>query len=89
MQHISETKNGSKWPRQKVASIDARKKDLIIRISDWTRVKDATGYDVEVYVGGVYDWNESRCFGLALYGSLAVAKKAAVAFASEQIARLL
>ena len=53
------------WPRHKVQSIETRKRDLVIRIADWHRIKESTGtggYDVECYQKGVYDWNESENF---------------------------
>ncbi len=51
------------WPRHKVNLVETRKRDLVIRIADWTRNKDASGYDVEFYQGGVYDWNKSLIAG--------------------------
>lgn len=62
MQQIQETPNEHHWPRWKVQTVECRKRDLVIRITDWTRDKDEPAYDVEVYIGGVYDWNESACF---------------------------
>ena len=47
---------------RKVESIETRKRDLVIRIADWTRTKDCPTYDVETYVGGVYSQDHSGCF---------------------------
>lgn len=80
MKQIRESPNTHNWPRQKVANIDCRKRDLVIRIADWTRDKDAPYYDVEVYVGGVYDWNESKS---------CATKAEAKRFAAAQVAKLL
>ena len=44
---------------------------------------------MEVYIGGVYDWNESRCFSKHGHGTMKNCKRLAVKFASEQIAKLL
>lgn len=78
MQKIQESPG--KWPRHKVPSVDCRKRDLVIRIADWSRDKDAAGYDVEVYIGGIYDWEESQ---------VCKTKCEAIAFAQKQIAELL
>ena len=67
-------------PRHAVKSIECRKRDLVIRIADWRRMKDASGYDVECYIGGIYDYNESD-------GCLS--KHDAIRFACEKIAKLL
>ena len=80
MKRIKPTDNEHQWPRTAITSIETRKRDLVIRIADWRRIKDASGYDVEVYIGGVYDWNESE-------GCLS--KAAAVKFAQDKIAALL
>jgi hypothetical protein len=85
------------WPRNTVASIETRKRDLVIRIANWTRQSARTGepaYDVEVYDRGVYDWNESRTFTLWTPAgpntrSKAEAKRMAVEFAGAQIRKLL
>lgn len=69
------------WPRQAVNSIETRKRDLVIRIADWSRIKNGTGgFDVECYIGGMYDFNESENFDT---------KQQAVEFAHGQIAKLL
>ena len=83
MKRIKATPNEHQWPRQDVKSIECRKRDLIIRIADWHRIKPENGtggYDVEVYIGGVYDWNESANFDT---------KTQASEYAAKQIARLL
>jgi hypothetical protein len=81
MQRITETPNEHHWPRNKVESIECRKRDLVVRIADWHRITVGSGgYDVEVYIGGVYDWNESKNFDT---------KQQAAEFAAKQIARLL
>jgi hypothetical protein len=88
MKPITETPTVEKWPRKKVKSVGARERDLIVRITDWTDDKDEPAYDVETYIGGVYDWNESRVF--TLRGSTkAKAKRLATAFANKQITKLL
>ena len=80
MKRIQATNNEHQWPRQAVASVETRKRDLVVRISDWHRITSGTGgYDVEMYIGGVYDWNESANFDT---------KAEAVAFAQAQIAKL-
>lgn len=81
MKRIQPSSNPEQWPRQAVPSIECRKRDLVIRIADWHRVENGTGgFDVECYIGGVYDWNESQNFDT---------KPQAVAYAQAQIARLL
>ena len=92
MKRIKPTDNEHHWPRNAVKAVEARERDLVIRIADWTRESPRTGepaYDVEVYIGGVYDWNESRAFTLRELQDKATAKTAAVAFAQKQIAKLL
>jgi hypothetical protein len=83
MKRIKPTENANQWPRTAVPSIECRKRDLVVRIADWHRCNPdigTAGYDVEVYIGGVYDWNESKNFNT---------KKEAAAFAASQIAKLL
>ena len=77
---ISPSNNEHQWPRQEVPSIECRKRDIVIRISDWRQDRDAPGVDVEVYISGVYDWNESGNFPT---------KRAAAQFASAQLLKLL
>ena len=50
------------WPKHLVKSIDCRKKDLIIRITDWTKDKNEPAFDVEFYYKGVYDFTKSKSF---------------------------
>jgi len=81
MKRIKPTPNEHQWPRQAVASVETRKRDLVIRIADWHRITSGTGgYDVECYIGGAYDWNESET---------CETKQEAIAFAQKQIAKLL
>jgi hypothetical protein len=89
MKRIKETSNEHHWPRSKAASVDCRKRDLVIRISDWLCDKDEPGYDVECYISGIYDWNESK--SLTLHSGLTrqQAKTKAIEFAQRQIAKLL
>jgi len=94
--HVNRTDQGepiteTSWPKNKVPSIDCRKRDTIIRIADWTRDDDdKPAYDVEVYEHGIYDWNESQSFSTRNADrTKAEARKAAVEFAIKQIRRLL
>ena len=83
MKHIKPSDNAHQWPRTAVPNIECRKRDLVVRIADWHRIKPENGtggFDVEVYVGGVYDFNESKNFNT---------KAEAAKFAAEQIAKLL
>lgn len=86
----SETAEGSQeitetsWPRHTVKSIETRKRDLIIRIADWTRDKDAPCFDVEYYKGGVYDWHKSHSFDASMLGK-SEAKRRAIAHAHNLI----
>lgn len=94
MQVITETANNMKWPRKATASVECRKRDLVVRITNWLSDKDEPAYDVEVYIGGVYDWNESQSFTLWTDAGPKTrtkeeAKRLAVAFAQSQIAKLL
>ncbi len=95
---ISETKNDRKggnmakitktsWPKHKVESVDCRKRDLVIRVTNWLDDKDEPAFDVECYISGVYDWNESKSFTLHSGLSKGAAKAAAIGFAKEQIAK--
>jgi hypothetical protein len=87
MKQIAPTNNEHHWPRSAVESIECRKRDLVIRIADWTRNKEEPAYDVEVYIGGVYDWNQSEVFPTC--GDKNNAKNEAIAFANKKIAELL
>ncbi len=89
MNAIKPSPNKEHWPRCSSPNVECRKRDLVVRITDWTRQKTSEpAYDVEVYIGGVYDFNESRVFSL-FNMTREQAKQAAVQFASEQIAKLL
>jgi hypothetical protein len=92
MKHIKPSENLEQWPRKVQPTVEARKRDLIVRIADWTRQSLRTGepaYDVEVYIGGVYDWNESKTMTLREYKTKGAAKAAAVKFVQDQVAKLL
>lgn len=89
MKQIQPTQNDSQWPRKAVPSIECRKRDLIVRIADWTRYKEEPAYDVEVYVGGVYDFDLSRTFPATDGKTKAQAKAEAVTFAQKRIYELL
>ena len=62
---------------------------MVVRITDWMSDKDEPAFDVEVYIGGVYDWNESKSFTLHSGLTRKQAKAAAIKFAGEQVAKLL
>ncbi len=87
MKTIRPSKNN--WPRHAVKSVDCRKRDLVVRITDWMKDRDEPGFDVEVYVGGVYDWNESRSFTVHDLKTGQRCREAALAFVAEQTAKLL
>jgi len=92
MKTLKPSEGNNAWPRKAVASVETRKRDLVIRISDWTResIKSGEpGYDVEVYVGGIYDWNLSECFTLSSGLTKKEAKEKAIQFAQKQIETLL
>ena len=89
MKHIKPTNNEHQWPRSAVNSIECRKRDLVIRIADWTRDKDEPAYDVEIYVNGVYDWNESESCTFHKHGTKKAAKLAAIEFAQQKVSALL
>ena len=89
MKKIAESPNEHHWPRNKVNKIECRKRDLVIRISDWLRDKDEPAYHVEVYIGGVYDWNESDMFTISSGLTKLQAKVKAIRFSQSQISKLL
>lgn len=92
MKQIEPTPNEHHWPRHAVKSVECRKRDLVLRITDWTRDRDEPAYNVEVYIGGVYDWNESESFttiNATPPRSKRQAREAAVEFANAQITKLL
>ena len=59
MRQIKPSEGPHQWPRKAQPTIECRKRDLVIRIADWRRCKDAPYFDVEMYIGGVYDFGES------------------------------
>ncbi len=77
------------WPRNKVSSVKTRPRDLVIRITNWLTDKDEPAYDVECYIAGVYDWNESKSFTLSSGLSAKEARLSAIEFAQRQIAKHL
>ena len=89
MKTIKPSDNEANWPRHAVSSVDCRKRDLVIRITDWMDDEDEPAYDVECYIGGVYDWNESHTFTLSSGLTAEQAKAAAIEYAAEQMAKLL
>ena len=60
MKRLKPSPNEHQWPRQAVASVETRKRDLVVRIADWSRDREEPAFDVELYVGGVYDWDRSE-----------------------------
>lgn len=89
MKHLKPSDNPERWPRCAVRSVETRKRDLVVRITDWMSDKDEPAYDVEVYVGGVYDFNLSKSFTMHSLKNRAACKAQAIAFAQAQIAALL
>jgi hypothetical protein len=93
MKKIKASPSVHQWPRKAVTSVETRKRDLVIRIADWTRDKSSPAYDVECYIGGVYDFHESESFVSTWDGRKGTtkdeAKGEAIAYAQAQIARLL
>lgn len=90
MKAIKPSPGKIQWPRWKVSNVECRKKDLVLRITDWGKDKGEPGYDVEVYIGGVYDWHESTQFCLSPgLTTPTQAKQRAIKFAQEKIAQLL
>ena len=92
MKQIRTSKNEHSFPRNPVNTVECRKRDLVIRIADWSRQSLQSGepaWDVEVIIGGVYDWNESQTFTLREYRTKIAAKLAAIEFAGKQIRKLL
>jgi len=89
MKRIKASNNKQQWPRSEVKSIECRKRDLIIRIANWTRDKDEPAYDVELYIGGIYDFNESKTVAFSSGYTKEQAKQKAIEFAQKQISKLL
>ena len=73
------------WPRSSVDAVACRKRDLVIRIANWLDDADEPAFDVELYIRGVYDWNESKTFALRQYKSPERARAAAIKFAQAQV----
>lgn len=89
MKRIKPSDNAHQWPRHAVKAVECRRRDLVLRVTDWTTDRDEPAYDVECYIGGVYDWNESKSFTKHAHKSLAKCKKLAIEYAQQQIAKLL
>lgn len=92
MKRIAPSGGEHAWPRTAVKSIECRKRDLVIRVADWSRESLQSGepaFDVECYIGGVYDWDESKTFTLREHGSKAACKQLAIDYAARQIRKLL
>lgn len=89
MKTIKPTPNKHHWPRKSVESVECRKRDLVIRITDWMSDKEEPGYDVECYIGGVYDWNESETFCLSANKTSTECRHDAIAYAQNQLEKLL
>lgn len=89
MKTIKPSDNEHQWPRQEVTSVKTRKRDLVIRIADWSKDRSEPAFDVEIYIGGVYDFFESKSLTKFEYGSMKKCKSEAVAFAKSQIEALL
>lgn len=89
MKRIKETPGAHHWPRHKVDTLKLRRRDLVLRISNWLSDKDEPAYDVEVYIGGVYDWNESKTFALSSGLTGGTAKQRAIKHAQKKIRELL
>ena len=94
MKTINETPNAHHWPRHAVKSVETRKRDLVIRISNWMKDRDEPAFDVECYIGGIYDFNESKTFTRwngcdKPQKTIEQCKREAIAFAQSQIAKLL
>lgn len=88
VKEIRESRNKEHWPRKKYASVECRKRDLIFRITDWWDDKDEPGIDVEAYIGGVYDWHESKTFTKSAGFTKADAKVFATQFVAKQMVKL-
>ncbi len=89
MKRIQESNNEHHWPRKRQQNVECRRRDLVIRIADWMRNKEEPSYDVECYIGGVFDWNESKSFTLSSGLTKDQVKRQAIEYAQEQIAKLL
>lgn len=87
MSNQTESLTTNSWPRHLNKSVETRKRDVVIRLTDWTHDEDEPAYDVEVYEHGVYDWNESKVFSTK--GGKPKAREAAIAFASAQFTKFV
>lgn len=78
------TKNS--WPRHKVDKVKCRERDLVIRITNWLDDEEEPAIDVEMYIAGVYDWNESEAFSTLNAGrTKQQAKALALEFAQQKM----
>lgn len=84
---IKEQVSANSWPKHTVERAETRKRDLVIRITNWLDDKDEPAFDVEVYNQGVYDWNESKSFCLSAGCSKGEARLMAIEFAQRQISK--
>jgi len=89
MKQITPSRNEHQWPRKNYGSVECRTTDLVLRITDWTKDKDEPAYDVECYIGGTYDFNESESCTVWEHKTKKRAKDMAIEFAQKQIAKLL
>ena len=89
MKWIKPSANAERWPRCAVRSVECRKRDLVVRVTDWMGDKDEPGYDVECYIGGVYDWEESESFTMHEFKNSRACKSAAIEYARAQVAKLM
>lgn len=86
MKNKTKTVTPTSWPRHLVKSVDCRKNDLVVRITDWLNDRDEPAFDVAIYVAGVFDWNESQVFTTKSSNrSKSEARKLAVEFAQAQV----
>ena len=89
VKQIKPSTNPEHWPRKAVKTIETRKRDLVIRIADWSKDREEPAFDVECYIGGVYDWHESESFTFYEHKTKSAAKTAAITYAQAQITKLL
>lgn len=88
--NTTRVKSTPNWPRNATKSVETRKRDVVIRLADWTRNKEEPAYDVEVYEHGVYDWNLSKTFvATRTPGGKAGARKAAIEHATKRLQELV
>lgn len=89
MRPIKQSTNKEHWPKKKTQQVECRKRDLVIRISNWLEDEYEPAYDVELYIGGVYDFNESEVFALSSGLTREAAKIKAIEYSKKQIEKLL